>query len=78
MGTLHKNHVGNRVVWQKNGIQHNFLRWNCIVSYFIGKAAITILCHLLRNDFYKSSGMVKQITGTNITIFTKDYHLKCM
>ena len=21
MGTLHKNHVGNRVVWQRNGIQ---------------------------------------------------------
>ena len=21
MGILHKNHVGNRVVWQKNGIQ---------------------------------------------------------
>ena len=26
MGTLHKNHVGNRVVWQKNGIQDESMR----------------------------------------------------
>ena len=62
MGTLHKNHVCNRVVWQKNGIQEHL---NSPMAIHVHKDKTDKLeFRAMGNEFVAANAQRTNIFGT--------------